>query len=485
MLITFICLYLFISVAIGLFAATRVHSTRDYVMAGRSLPLFVVVATVFATWFGSETVLGIPAKFMESGLAGIVEDPFGSSMCLIFVGLFFAAKLYRKNILTIGDYYHNRYNHMIELLTSVAIVLSYLGWVAAQLLALGLVFNVVTQDVITIKQGVVIGAVIVLIYTLFGGMFSIAWTNALQMVIIIFGLFYIAWLLADKVGGVALVVDHARAAGKFHFWPQPSVAEILAFVGAAVTLMLGSIPQQDVFQRVNAAKTEKVAVYGSVIGGVAYFLFAFVPIFLAYAALLIDPANVQSHLATDAQKILPDLIMNHTPIWAQIIFFGALLSAIMSTAAGTLLAPSITITENIIKGFLKTELTDKQFLKTIRLVVVVFSIFVTMFALMSNASIYEMVGSAYSVTLVAAFVPLVAGLYWRKATTQGALLSIAAGVGTWLFLGSLLPALGWVFMGDIWPPQLAGLLAALLGMVIGSLSPQYYAAGSGMPEPVK
>ncbi|MDP2227362.1 MAG: sodium:solute symporter family protein [Moraxellaceae bacterium] len=482
MLIGFVFLYLFLSVAVGLLAATRVHSTRDYVMAGRSLPLFVVMATVFATWFGSETVLGIPATFMEEGLGGVVEDPFGAAACLVLVGLFFAAKLYRKNLLTIGDYYRLRYNHTIELLSSFAIVLSYLGWVAAQLTALVLVFNVVTQGEISVAYGIVLGAGIVLVYTLFGGMFSVAWTNAVQMVVIVLGLLYIGWILAGKAGGVMPVIEHAQAAGKFEFWPQPTTAELLAFIGAAVTLMFGSIPQQDVFQRVNSAKTERIAVVGTVLGGSFYLLFAFVPIFLAYAALLIEPAMVEAHLGDDAQKILPDIIMGHTPVLAQIIFFGALLSAIMSTAASTLLAPSVTITENILKGYFKKELTDKQFLLTIRTVVVLFAIFVTLFALQSDSSIYEMVGNAYTVTLVSAFVPLVAGLYWSRATTQGAICSMVSGVGVWLVLGFLLPALGIVVFGDIWPPQLAGLLAAIVGMIAGSLLPQVYAKGSGHPE---
>ena len=108
MLITFIVLYLLLSIGIGLYAATRVHNTADYAVAGRSLPLAVVIATTFATWFGSETVLGVSARFVDGGLGAVVEDPFGASMCLILVGLFFAYKLYKKNLITLGDYYRQR-----------------------------------------------------------------------------------------------------------------------------------------------------------------------------------------------------------------------------------------------------------------------------------------------------------------------------------------------------------------------------------------
>ena len=170
MLITFIVLYLLASIGIGLYAATRVHNTADYAVAGRSLPLAVVIATTFATWFGSETVLGVSARFVDGGLGAVVEDPFGASMCLILVGLFFAYKLYQKNLITLGDYYRQRYGRVIEVACSAIILFSYLGWVAAQITALGLVFNLLTQGHMSVTVGMVVGTAIVLVYTLYGGM---------------------------------------------------------------------------------------------------------------------------------------------------------------------------------------------------------------------------------------------------------------------------------------------------------------------------
>ncbi len=467
MLLTFVILYLAASIVIGLIAATRVHNSRDFVVAGRSLPLYVVTATVFATWFGSETVLGISSTFLKEGLRGIVSDPFGSSMCLVLVGLFFAAKLYRMDLLTIGDYYRVRYDSAAEILTSLCIVVSYLGWLSAQIVVIGLVFSVVTGNAVSMDQGIVIGAAVVLVYTLWGGMYSVAWTNFVQMVVILLGLFYIAYLIAGKAGGVATVVAHADAAGKFEFWPKLEARDVLAFIGAWVTLMFGSIPQQDVFQRVTSSRTERIAVAGSVLGGVFYFLFAFVPIFLAYSASLIDPRMVGELMEKDHQSILPTLILNHTPLAAQIVFFGALLSAVMSTASGTLLAPSVTFTENILKKLISAPMTDRQFLWAMRGTVAVFAAGVTLFALHSESTIYEMVVGAYKVTLVAAFVPLVAGLYWKRATRQGALAAILLGLATWIPLELAAPE-------GLIPPQLAGLLASIVGMIAGSLLPQWY-----------
>ena len=144
------------------------------------MPFHIVAAMVFATWFGSEAVLGIPSTFIEEGFHGIVEDPFGSFTCLMLVGLFFARPLYRMNLLTMGDFFRQRYGSTVEVITSLAIMMSYLGWIAAQLTALGVVFNVLSDGSITTTQGMLIGAGIVLVYTLFGGMWSVALTDFFQ-----------------------------------------------------------------------------------------------------------------------------------------------------------------------------------------------------------------------------------------------------------------------------------------------------------------
>lgn len=465
MLFWFVIAYWLISVAIGLAAATRVHNTKDFAVAGRHLPFYMVTATVFATWFGSETVLGVPATFLNEGLHGVVADPFGSSLCLILVGLFFAAPLYRMNLLTIGDFYKKRYGRGVEVLTTIAIVVSYLGWVGAQISALGLVFNVVSGGEISKTMGMWIGSGTILIYTLFGGMWAVAVTDFLQMIIIVIGMLWIGGEVSGMAGGVGAVVGHAMESGKFNMLPPPDAKEVIAFIAAAITMMLGSIPQQDVFQRVQSAKSEKIAVWGSVLGGSLYFLFAFVPMFLAYSATLIDPEMVARLIDSDSQMILPELVLTRAPLFAQVMFFGALLSAIKSCASATLLAPSVTFTENILKPALP-HLTDKKLLFWMRVVTLIFTVLVTLYAMFSKATIFKMVENAYQITLVAAFIPLLCGLYWRRATNQGALAAIFCGVGVWL--GVHLAGGDDPFV----PAQLAGLIASIVGMVVGSLVKQ-------------
>ncbi len=469
MLLWFVIAYWVISVGIGLYAATRVHNTKDFAIAGRHLPFYMVTATVFATWFGSETVLGIPATFLKEGLHGVVADPFGASMCLILVGLFFAAPLYRMNLLTIGDFYKKKFGRSVEVLTTIAIVVSYLGWVGAQITALGLVFNVVSGGEISKLAGMWIGSGTILIYTFFGGMWAVAVTDFLQMIIIVIGMLYIGGSVSNMVGGVGVVLSHAMDAGKFDFWPTLDLKEIIAFAAAWVTMMFGSIPQQDVFQRVQSSKTERIAIWGSVFGGVLYFGFAFVPMFLAFSATMIDPKMVEGLIDTDPQLILPSLVMQHAPLFAQVMFFGALLSAIKSCASATLLAPSVTFSENILKPMLGHRLSDRRMLHLMRTVTVAFTILVTLYAMNSKASIFKMVENAYQVTLVMAFVPLVAGVYWKRSNTQGALAAIFFGLSVWLSILIFGPEDPFI------PAHFAGMFASMFGMLIGSLLPSMVA----------
>jgi SSS family solute:Na+ symporter len=200
MLLWLVIAYLGISIAIGLYGATKVHNARDYITAGRNLPMAFVLAMVFATWFGAETVLGISATFLEEGFRGLISDPLGASVCLILFGLVFAKPLYRMNLITLGDYFRFRYNRQTELLISICIIVSYLGWVSAQISALGLTFNVLSNGLVSMSDGMLIGAGVVLIYTLFGGMWSVALTTFVQMIVIVIGLLLVASNAADQAG---------------------------------------------------------------------------------------------------------------------------------------------------------------------------------------------------------------------------------------------------------------------------------------------
>ncbi len=477
MLVLCVILYMVATVAVGLWAATRVKDSKDFMVAGRSLPLYMNFACVFATWFGAETVLSVSATFAKDGLGAVSGDPFGASVCLCLVAFFFAKTFYRLELLTIGDYYHLRYGKFVEVITSLGIASSYLGWTSAQLSALGLVINVLFPEYLTLNETIMVGAAIVTVYTMFGGMWSVALTDVIQTAAIVIGLILVAALLSNRAGGFEVVLEHAYREGKLHLFPHLTAAGWLTAIGQFITMALGSIPQQDVFQRVTSAKNERTALIGTAGGGIFYFCFAFVPMFIAYSAIVIDPSLVQLFESDDTrvvQQILPSLVLKATPMWCQVLFFGALMSAILSTASGTLLAPASVLTENVLRVFLmRLKLTDRAMLLTLRSLVVLVAIVATTMSVNSNDTMYEMVEAGYSVTLVVAFVPLAFGIYWKRATTQGAVFSILLAVPVWLgFKYSYYDESS----AEIWrcvPPQLYGLVASCVGMLIGSLLPNW------------
>jgi SSS family transporter len=466
-LITFVVLYLVGTLALGVWAGTRIKNTSDFAIAGRSLPLIMVVTTTFATWFGAETVMGIPAKFVQGGLGSIVEDPFGAGMCLVLVGAFFATKLYRQNLLTIGDFYRQRFGKGIEVFCSSAIILSYLGWVAAQITALGLVFSVLTNGAMSETAGMIVGTLAVLVYVVIGGFLAVAWTDFIQMIVLVIGLSIIAVFSSELAGGSGQVLAMATQKDLFKFLPAPSFTEVAMFIGAGLTMMLGSIPQQDVFQRVMSARSAETARNGAMIGGLSYILFAFVPMFIVASAVVVMGDSAMEMAQNDYQRLLPTFVLTKMPLIMQILFFGALLSAIKSTSSATLLAPSTSFVENIVKN-LRPRMSDRQQLLAMRVTIVVFAGLVLLYAIaMKGTPIYDLVSAAYQITLVGAFVPLVFGLYWKRATTQGAIASLTLGIATWLIYFPQITSLG-----ESFPGQLAGLIAAIAGMVAGSLVPQ-------------
>jgi SSS family transporter len=452
-----VILYVLIMLPIGIYASRRVRSTGDYVLAGRSLPFYMALATVFATWFGSESILGASTKFAEGGFSNVIEDPFGAALCLIIAGLFFNRKLYDLNFLTIGDYFKSRYNTIIAVFLSIAIIISYFGWVAAQFLALGLVLSTVIPA-LSLQWAILFAAAIVTLYTFFGGMYSVAVLDTIQSIVIVTGLGAIFAYALSKIGGLDILIQQTPP----EFWNvtpkmSGSLTEWILFVTALMTIGFGSIPQQDVYQRAMSAKSATISVWASVVGGLLYFSIVLMPLFIAGVARILYP----DILASNPQNLVLTLVQDHTPVLLQILFFGALVSAIISTASGALLAPGTLLAENVIKPFF-TEISDNLRLHIIRAAIILVALGGVFLALKDDARIYELVSSAYSVTLVAGFIPLAVGLYSKKANSFGALLSIVLGVCTWQYWNL------YVTTSEI-PGTFVGFFASIVGMILGTV----------------
>ncbi|RFS14095.1 sodium:solute symporter family protein [Emticicia sp. C21] len=453
MLLTFIVLYLLGTVFIGWFASRFVKTADDFAIAGRKMPTYVVASGLFATWFGSETVMGASSEFMENGLIGVIEDPFGASLCLLLIGLFFARPLYKLNILTFSDYFSIRYNKNVEWISALFLIPSYFSWIAAQLVALAIVLQAVAG--IPFIYGILICASVVVFYTYVGGMWSVAVTDTVQTAIIIVGMLILMVELVTEIGGWGQMVARTPP-DFFRFIPKEhSVTSWVTYFGAWITIGWGSIPQQDVFQRVLSAKSEKVAVRGAYWSAFMYLSIACMPLVIALCGSLLYP-DIK---VGDTQMTIPFLVLHHSGLGMQILFFGALLSAILSTCSGAILAPATVVGENLLRPLYGEKISDKRLLQIMRLSVIGITI-ISVGLSLYKSEIYELVGESSSLSLVALFTPLVAGLYWKRATALGAVCSMVGGTSVWLYLE---------FYPTEIPGMIWGLLASITGMIVGSL----------------
>jgi solute:Na+ symporter, SSS family len=451
MLLIFVICYLIMTLLIGWWASRRVHSTKDFVIAGRNLPMFIAACALFATWFGSETIMGASSEFVEHGLIGVIEDPFGAALCLILVGAFFARPLYRLNILTFNDYFRLRYGRAVEFISAIFMVPSYFGWIAAQLVAMSVILGTISG--LSLLEGIAVCTIVVVIYTYIGGMWAVSITDFVQTIMIVAGLGLLAYNLSSKLGGVGAVLA-ATPDGFFRFLPKGDFHSIVHYFAAWITIGLGSIPQQDVFQRVMAARTARTAVTASYLAGFMYLTIGFLPLFISLCGRMLYPDLAEG----DTQMVVPRIVLEHSTVFLQIMVFGALLSAILSTTSGAILAPATVIGENLIKPYFKN-LTDQQLLFAMRLSVVGVAIVSAIMAAWRQ-SIYELVGESSALSLVSLFIPLTAGLYWKRASNVGAIASIIMGMGVWIICKMLDTEI---------PSLIYGGLASLGAMVAGSL----------------
>jgi solute:Na+ symporter, SSS family len=451
MLLGFIGLYLLITILIGFWASTKVKTTKDFVIAGRKMPMMVAASALFATWFGSETIMGASSEFVEHGLIGVIKDPFGAALCLVLIGMFFARPLYRLNILTFNDFFRMRFGRKSELISAIFLVPSYFGWIAAQLVALAIILKALIG--IPMFYGIAVCTIVVVIYTYIGGMWAVSVTDFVQTIMILIGLVFLLVTLLEQTGGLGPVLA-STPEGFFRFVPERGLDNYVHYFAAWITIGLGSIPQQDVFQRVMSAKSERTAVQSSYMSGFMYLTIGFIPLLIGLCGKLLYP-ELQDD---DPQMIIPQIVMKHGSLLLQIMFFGALLSAILSTTSGAILAPATVIGENLVRPYFK-HIKDKQLLRIMQFSVVGVALCSAVMAGMKT-NIYDLVAQSSALSLVSLFIPLAAGLYWRKASNVGALGAMLVGMAVWILCELIIQT--------EWPALIWGSLASAAAMIAGS-----------------
>lgn len=424
-MVFFILLYSFLTIGIAFYASRKVHTAKDFILAGRSLPIPISTFALFATWFGSETILGASSEMAEKGFPGVIQEPFGAALCLFLLGVFFARPLYRMNILTLGDFFRIRYGRTMEIVSGICLVLSYIGWIAAQMVALGIIINAVLG--ISIFYGIIAGSFLVVFYTYLGGMWSVSLTDFVQTIMILVGL-SISFIEISNQTSILNIVQESPE-GFFRLYPEKGFNNIMNYIAAWMVIGLGSIPQQDLFQRVMSSKSEKVAMVSSLLASFMYLTIALIPLFLALYARVLIPEVIEDN----SQMIIPYLVKTFTHPLTQVLFFGAMVSAIMSTASGAILAPSSILSENLLKYVFgsRNHWGEKKLLFLTRISVILISI-VSLLLALGRQDIFHLVEESSALSLVSLFCPLVFGLFSNRNRNITAILSLILGMLGWI-----------------------------------------------------
>ena len=452
MLATLTILYLLITVGVGIYTSRKINAAEDFALAGRRLPFHLSLTAFFATWFGAETILGASSQFAAKGFSGVIEDPFGASLCLILTGFIFVRYFYPKGYLSIGDFFRERYGPKTEFATSLLQALSYFTYSAAQFVALAIVLQTVTGQ--SFQGCLIAGTILVVTYTIFGGMWALAFTDFFQAIVIILGLGILSvylYRLLPKGYELSALIPESNS-----FLPQNTFRGWAEFSAAWMVMGFGSIPSQDIFQRIMSAKSEKTAKWSAVSAGFLYLIIAMLPLFIVMLCLKVYGTEG----ITNAQQIIPQMVLTHMPMPIQIVFFGALLSAILSTASASLLAQATVIGENLIKPHTRI-LSNKEFLNLLRLLVFLVSI-ISVFIALNFTSIFFLASLSSSLILVTLFIPMLAGLWWKNTTYLSAWGSMISGLliyGICYFNEMELMSVFW------------GFLSSVIGYALGCLIP--------------
>lgn len=448
-MVWFLSLYFLATIFISFWANKRVKTAQDFAVAGGKLPFGISMAALFATWFGSETILGSSVEFVDKGVLGIIEEPVGAALCLLLIGLLIVKPIYKLKLLTIIDFYTLKFGKSVEIVSAIMMIPSYFGWIAAQLLSLGILLNLVSG--VPIPIGIIGSGFFVFLYTSIGGMWAISVTDFIQTILIIIGLVIASYLILIKNEGAILIINQPKSDFFNFFPPINNPIGWLHWFAALIAIGLGSLPQQDVYQRVMASKSVKTAIMASFFSAGLYLTIGALPLLIALAVNLKDPSFLPS--LTDKQMLVPKAIMHYAPYWVQVLFMGSLISAILSTCSGAILAPATILSENILKP-LYPSLSDKRRLISMRLSSFVFAFGGVVLSL-QEGSVFKLVGDASIMSLVSLFIPLMYALYSKRLSGLGAVLAMFSGIIAWVMLPdednlppSSLVALGfsWMFM---------------------------------------
>ncbi len=434
MLIAGIALYMIIMLFIGWFSSRKVSGISDFIVAGRRLPLWMATATLLATWFGAGSSMGVAATVYADGVNGVLADPFGAALSLIFAGVFIVGLLRNKGCMTVTDIIERRFGKAAGVYASLWMIPVYVGWLGAQLLGLGTILNLLTG--IDIVHGTLIGAAVVLLYTCAGGMWAVTLTDVVQVGIMVAGLVILLPGSVKLAGGMDVVLENLSETDTLLPVGATCFNDYVYYIGSWIVMGLGCMVGQDLLQRSLASRNAGVAVSSSIISGFCYMIIGLIPIVIGIAARVILPEyGVSAEMMGDQleNQVLPRIaimVLGESYPVLLTIFISALTAAIMSSADSSLLAGASLLCNNVIAP-LAPSLKEKWLLKSTRIATVVLTVIALVMAIWVQ-SIYDLMINSWISQLVIIFLPVIMALYVPKATKNTAWATMIVGTVVWL-----------------------------------------------------
>lgn len=331
--------YLLLQFGIGAYIARRLRSEDDYLVAGRTLGWGLGPFTIFATWFGAETVIGAAGTVYSEGVGATSAEPFGYALCLLLMGLFFAAPLWRRGLTTLADLYAQRYSARVAQLAAIVLIPGSLLWAAAQVRAFGQVLTVAAPE-LDLGIGIGVAALLTIAYTSLGGMLADAITDLLQGAVLMLSLGVLAWAVTRDSGGVVAMLDAARIAHSAR--PAAEPVSWLALAETWAIPVCGSVVATELVTRVISTRSAGVARGSALLAAGLYLLVGLIPVALGLAGPTLLPG------LADGEQLLPALAAQHLPGVLFVLFAGGLVSAILSTVDTTLLTAGGLLTHNVL-----------------------------------------------------------------------------------------------------------------------------------------
>lgn len=441
--------YILLQLVIGVLVSRRIRSEADYLLAGRRLGLTLGAFTVFATWFGAETVVGAAGEIYADGLTAGAAEPFAYGATLLLMGAVFAAPLWRRGLTTFADLFRTRYSPGVERLVVLLIIPPSVMWAAAQIRAFGQVIS--ASSAFEVEAAITCAAAVVLIYTIYGGLLADAITDVIQGIALVIGLVVVFAVVIGTLGGPGA----ALAAIPLERVQPLAVPRDLALLGLlerwAIPLC-GSVLAQELIARVLAMRSPELARRAVFIGGGLYIAVGFIPVFLGLvgAQLLAEPPAPEQLMAQLAQQYLPTFLY--------IAFAGALVSAILSTVDSALLAAGALASHNLIVP-LRPALSERAKVRAARGGVLVFGLIAYVLALHAEG-VYDLVLEASAFGSAGVFTVGVFALFTRFGDAQSATAALLAGLVSWI---------AGAYVLDLPYPYLTSLAASVLVYVAGGL----------------